>query len=63
MSRAIAHIATGRTAIGLVGALCFAFGLSGQGGLFTPPPALAFDGTTTPATASVTPSDSLRASA
>jgi TPR repeat protein len=61
MSKAMAHIATGRTAVGILGALCLAFGLSGQGGMLTPRPALAFDGTTTPATASLTPSDALRA--
>ncbi|HUI12718.1 MAG TPA: tetratricopeptide repeat protein [Xanthobacteraceae bacterium] len=63
MARSIAHIAGGRTAVGLIGAMCLAFGLSGQGGLFAPPVALAFDGSTTPATASLTPSDGLRASA
>ncbi len=63
ISKAIAHIATGRTAVGLLGALCLACGLSGPDGVFTPPPALAFDGTTTPATASLSPSDSLRTSA
>ena len=60
ISKAIAHNATGRTAVGLFGAWCLAFGLSGPGGFLTQP-ALAFDGTTTPATASLTPNDSLRA--
>lgn len=54
----IARIASGRTAAGFCGALCLAVGLIGAGrGLA---PALAFDGSATSATASLSPSDGLR---
>lgn len=58
---AIARLASGRTAAGCVGALCLALGLGAAGrGLA---PALAFDGSATSATASLSPSDGLRSGA
>jgi len=47
--------------VAIVGGLGIAFGFGSGSGLgFAPEPALAFDGTTTPSTASLTPSDGLR---
>jgi hypothetical protein len=61
MCNGIVRIASGRTAAGFCGALCLALGLISPGhGLA---PALAFDGTATSATASLSPSDGLRAGA
>jgi len=61
MSDLIAGPASGRTAAGLLGALCLAFGLGGTSLWLAP--ALAFDGSATSATASLSPSDGLRGSA
>jgi uncharacterized protein len=63
MSSATAHIATRRGLVCLVGGLCIALGLglspqSGQRLVIEP--ALAFDGTTTPNTATLAPGDGLR---
>jgi len=55
-----ARIAARATAVGLLGGLCLALGLSGYGPSIAPEAALAFDGTTSPATASLSPSDGLR---
>ena len=61
ISDAIARPTNGRIAAGVFGALCLALGLSGGGtGLA---PALAFDGSATSATASLTPGDGLRGNA
>ncbi|MGC1778090.1 MAG: tetratricopeptide repeat protein [Xanthobacteraceae bacterium] len=57
-SDAIARLTAGRTAVGLFGALCLALGAGGTGLWFAP--ALAFDGSATSATASLSPSDGLR---
>ena len=56
------RIAKSGTAASLVGASCLVLALWGHGNL-APGPALAFDGTTSPATASLSPSDGLRAGA
>jgi uncharacterized protein len=58
ISRASARIATGGVLITLLGGLCVGFGLgfSPRAGALLPP-ALAFDGTATPNTALLTPSD------
>jgi hypothetical protein len=61
MSDRMAQLVTGRTAAGIFGALCLAVGLSGAGLNFAP--ALAFDGSATSATASLSPSDGLRGGA
>jgi len=61
ISDAIAHIPSGRTVVGFIGALCLAAGLLSPGhGLA---PALAFDGNASSATASLSPSDGLRGGA
>jgi exopolysaccharide production negative regulator len=54
------RIAKRRTAASLASAGCLVLALWGHGNL-APEPALAFDGTTSPATASLSPSDGLRA--
>jgi len=58
MRTSSARIATGGMVASLIGGLCLALGLTGHGLL--PGPALAFDGTTAPATALLSPSDGLR---
>ncbi len=58
-----ARIAAGGMVASLFGAGCLALTLSGYGGGLAPEPAFAFDGTTSPATASLSPSDGLRAGA
>ena len=60
ISNSIARIATGSVAASLVGGLCLALGLSGHGRGLAPDSALAFDGTTSAATASLSPTDGLR---
>jgi len=61
ISNTMARLASGRTAAGFFGAVCLALGLGAAGrGLA---PALAFDGSATSATASLSPSDGLRAPA
>ena len=61
ISSTAARIATCGMVAGLVGGLCLALG-PGRGGL-TPEPAFAFDGTTSPSTAALSPSDGLRGGA
>jgi len=56
----VARIATGGMVISLIGGLWLAFGPS-QGPGLAPEPAFAFDGTTSPATAALSPNDGLRA--
>ena len=61
ISSGAARIATGGMAVGLVGGLCLALGFGpGHGRGLAPEPAFAFDGTTSPATAALSPSDGLR---
>jgi TPR repeat protein len=55
-SSGIARIVTGATAASLIGGLCLVLGFAGH----PPDSALAFDGTTSPATAALTPGDGLR---
>ncbi|MFZ3358120.1 MAG: tetratricopeptide repeat protein [Xanthobacteraceae bacterium] len=55
-----ARATTTGTVVGLLGALCLASGLTGPGRGLLAGPALAFDGSTSPATASLSPSDGLR---
>jgi uncharacterized protein len=62
ISSTATRIATFGMAAGLVGALCFAFGLRGGRGL-GPESAFAFDGTTSPSTAALSPTDGLRTGA
>jgi uncharacterized protein len=65
MSSRIAHIATGAVAAGLIGGLCIGSGVGPKStlgfalGLVTAP-AYAFDGTTSPSTAALSPNDGLR---
>ncbi len=63
ISSGAARIATGGLAVGLVGGLCLALFGPGHGRGLAPEPAFAFDGTTSPATAALSPSDGLRAGA
>ena len=57
----VAPLAKGAVLVAIAGGLCIAFGLGPGSELgFAPEPALAFDGTSTPSTASLTPSDGLR---
>jgi TPR repeat protein len=56
ISSGIARIVTGAMAASLAGGLCLVVGFNGH----TPDRALAFDGTTSPATAALSPSDGLR---
>src|SRR5579863_3189280 len=63
ISNGIARVATGGTVAVVGGALCLALGLSGLGRGLALEPALAFDGTTSPATASLSPTDGLRGTA
>ena len=63
-SSVAAPLAKGAVLVAIVGGLGIAFGFGSGSGLgFAPEPALAFDGTTTPSTASLTPSDGLRGAA
>src|ERR1700761_5930316 len=59
MFDSIARLGTGRTAFGIFGGLYLAVGMSGASLWFAP--AFAFDGNATSATASLSPSDGLRA--
>jgi TPR repeat protein len=61
ISSGIARIATGGMAISLAGGLCLALGFGSDRGL-APERAFAFDGTTSPATAALSPTDGLRTS-
>jgi uncharacterized protein len=68
ISSGIARIATAGLAFGLAGGLCMTLGSGLQHGRALSPvlgvePALAFDGTTSPNTAALSPSDGLRAGA
>ena len=57
----VAPLAKGAVLVAIAGGLCIAFGFGPGSELgFAPEPALAFDGTSTPSTASLTPSDGLR---
>jgi TPR repeat protein len=56
ISNAIARVATFGLGIGLIGGLCLALG----SGRLAPEQAFAFDGTTSPSTAALSPSDGLR---
>ncbi len=58
-----ARIAKSGMVVGLAGGLCFALGLSGQSHSIALQAAFAFDGTTAPATASLSPGDGLRSAA
>jgi TPR repeat protein len=63
-SSAAAPLAKGAALVALIGGLGIAVGFGPGAGLgLTPAPALAFDGTTTPNTASLTPNDGLRGGA
>jgi TPR repeat protein len=63
ISGRISRLAAGTVAAGLAGGLCLALGLgpSTVGLSIVAEPALAFDGTTSPSTAALSPSDGLRA--
>ena len=60
-SSVAAPLAKGAVLVAIAGGLCIAFGFGPGSELgFAPEPALAFDGTSTPSTASLTPSDGSR---
>jgi TPR repeat protein len=63
MRTSSARIAGSGMVASLLGVGCLVLVLSGHGRSLAPTPAFAFDGTTSPATALLTPSDSLRAGA
>ncbi len=63
ISSGIKRIATGGMVASLAGGLCLVLGLSGHGRGLALEPALAFDGTTSPATAALSPTDGLRGGA
>ena len=68
ISNTVARIATGGMLVGLLGGLCIGLGFGRSLGLSLGvtlglEPAFAFDGTTAPATASLSPTDGLRAGA
>ena len=64
ISSKTARIAGRGTALGLMGGLCLVLGLIlGLRSNLAPEPAFAFDGTTSPSTAALSPSDGLRAGA
>lgn len=62
ISRAVIRAATATALVALAGVLCIALGFTPQHGRgLVVTPALAFDGTTSPSTAALSPSDALRA--